>query len=298
MRSFHWSPLGLFVLAGFVYGPAAHAEQEPPGYPNCERSPTDSEISAAKGAFEAGQVSFHEADYDRTILYWEDAFRRDCTALPLLLNLARAYELNGKLKHAVVALETYLERRPDAEDRQAIQKRILHLQEQAEALEARARPAEPTQPVVLHEDTSAATDKGTSSAERPLWPVLLGGGGLAVAGVGLAVTLVGQGQVNGYTNGLCSMQSSAGEYQCRAETRRDPMTNQEVVVRDQQTVEADAKRAVDTRNIGIALTSVGGAALLTGVVAWAITWSNGGEEVALLPVLSPGYAGLNYSGKF
>src|SRR5688572_7462764 len=61
-------------------------------YPECTAEPTESDIAAAKGAFQAGQASFNEADYERAITYWEDAYRRDCTAHALLLNLARAYE--------------------------------------------------------------------------------------------------------------------------------------------------------------------------------------------------------------
>src|SRR5690606_6759565 len=95
----------------------AFAQNGPKPYPACDREPTAAEINGAKGAYGAGQASFNEADYGRAILYWEDAFRRDCTASKLLLNLARAYELSSKKDHAVLALETYLERRPEAPDR-------------------------------------------------------------------------------------------------------------------------------------------------------------------------------------
>ena len=68
--------------------------------------PSDSDVTAAKGAFQAGNVSFNEADYDRAILYWEDAYRRDCTATLLLQHLGRAYEGLGNLEQAVIALRT------------------------------------------------------------------------------------------------------------------------------------------------------------------------------------------------
>src|SRR5690606_30218440 len=50
-----------FTLASPVWAASA--------YPECTKTPTESEISAAKGAFEAGQVSFHEGDYERAVLY-------------------------------------------------------------------------------------------------------------------------------------------------------------------------------------------------------------------------------------
>src|SRR5688572_28194265 len=49
----------------FLSGQAAMAQSHP--YPECTAEPTESDIAAAKGAFQAGQVSFNEADYDRTI---------------------------------------------------------------------------------------------------------------------------------------------------------------------------------------------------------------------------------------
>src|SRR5687768_5293342 len=88
-------------------------------YPPCDRAPTENETTAAKHAFQAGNASFDEADYTRAITYWEDAYRRDCTAHLLLLNLARAYELDGQKERAIVSLQTYLERSPDAASQKA-----------------------------------------------------------------------------------------------------------------------------------------------------------------------------------
>src|SRR3972149_3238348 len=91
----------LFGLTLLATAAVASAQTQAPTYPECKNQPTDSDVSAAKGAFQAGQASFNEADYTRAITYWEDAYRRDCTAHALLLNLARAYELNGQKHHAV-----------------------------------------------------------------------------------------------------------------------------------------------------------------------------------------------------
>src|SRR5882757_5003448 len=99
----------------FAPATAAAADPKTP-YPVCTTPPTDSDRKAAQGAFAAGQGSFNEADYTTAIVYWRDAYRRDCTAHLLLLNLARAYELKGERAEAVNALETYLQRKPDAPD--------------------------------------------------------------------------------------------------------------------------------------------------------------------------------------
>ena len=113
-RVLHSSVVGIVLAAAPLVVLAQQGTKE---YPDCAHQPSDSDVSAAKGAFQAGQVSFNEADYDRAITYWEDAYRRDCTAHPMLLNLARAYELNGNPRQAVVSLETYLARNPSSPQR-------------------------------------------------------------------------------------------------------------------------------------------------------------------------------------
>ncbi|HEY6722403.1 MAG TPA: tetratricopeptide repeat protein, partial [Polyangiaceae bacterium] len=139
----------------FLSGHAAMAQTRP--YPECTAEPTEGDIAAAKGAFQAGQASFNEADYDRAITYWEDAYRRDCTAHALLLNLARAYELKGDKAQAVEALQTFLARKPESPQKDQIERRIVVLNQQiaaeapttaspsAEAQPPQQPPAEPAE---------------------------------------------------------------------------------------------------------------------------------------------------------
>ncbi len=104
-----------------------------PSYPACTTAADEAALQAARGAFEAGKAAFNEADYGRAIVYWEDAFRRDCSASLLLKNLGRAYEANGQFAHAVVALTTFLEREPNAEDRAELEAQIAGLKNRAPA---------------------------------------------------------------------------------------------------------------------------------------------------------------------
>ena len=67
---------------------------------------------------------FNEANYSKAIQLWRDAFERDCTALPLLQNLANAYEKAGNIDGAIVTLETFIKRDPQNPDVPTIQKRI------------------------------------------------------------------------------------------------------------------------------------------------------------------------------
>src|SRR6478752_8749618 len=82
------------------------------GYPVCgPRAPAPDDVAAAKKTYELGNRYLGEADYDRAINYYRDAYRTDCTAHKLLGYIARAYELKGDRAEAVRALETYLDRK-------------------------------------------------------------------------------------------------------------------------------------------------------------------------------------------
>ena len=100
MRRWTYLLCGALVLGSF----ATMAAPEPQPYPACQGKPTEGDQKAAKSLFTAGQVSFNEADYRTAIQYWRDAYKRDCTAHLLLVNLARAYELAGDKRESVTAL--------------------------------------------------------------------------------------------------------------------------------------------------------------------------------------------------
>ncbi|MFO0565185.1 MAG: hypothetical protein U0263_05955 [Polyangiaceae bacterium] len=176
----------VLLAAGLALSPRlARAEDSPKPFPPCEKTPTEGEVAGAKGAFQAGQASFEEADYNRAISYWEDAYRRDCTAHALLLNLARAYELNNQKRHAVVALETYLGRQPSSPQRDQIARRIEVLNEKL-AQESTSAPAKtgpetgaPTKPT-----GPTPTPEPDRGGQRPLVPLI-------VAGAGGVLTIVG-----------------------------------------------------------------------------------------------------------
>lgn len=282
---------------------AARAEgaDVPPTYPTCVKEPTEAEETAAKGAFDAGQVSFQEADYDRTILYWEDAFRRDCTAVPLLLNLSRAYELSGKKRSAVNALETYLERRPEAADHAAIEKRIAALQGQIDAEDAKAKPAPAKDPEPSAEkepSSEPAEEKKATSGGKPIWPIFLTGGGVVLLGVGIPVAIAGNNDVQSFYETSPYFVDPDGDGPLSAQCSRESGN----CSNDIATAAANEglQKPIQTRNLGIGLSVIGGAAAIGGAIVWGILWSRDDEEsnTALVPVVMPGYTGLSYSGRF
>jgi len=270
----------------------ARAQGGPRPYPACDRQPTSAEVSGAKGAYEAGQASFNEADYARAILYWEDAFRRDCTAAKLLLNLARAYELSNKKDHAVLALETYLERRPDASDRPSIEKRIENLRAQV-AAETKPAPAEPepvpTEPAVEEAPPAEPTPPKAEAAprHRPIWPVIMTVSGAVVAGVSLGFALDAASTLAGV-----NCQDNGAAQECDANPPYS-MTPQEETDR--------ANRAVTQRTVSVITAAVGTGFLVAGASAWYFSWKDrraGKATARVLPILAPDYAGLSIRGRF
>src|SRR4051812_3865249 len=171
-----WLVGGAFALS-VLPARLAHAEDEPKAYPECTKTPTEAETAAAKGAYQAGNASFDEADYPRAITYWEDAYRRDCTANLLLKNLARAYELYGQKRQAIVALETFLVREPNTGDKEQIQRRIEVLKKQIEAEKAvpvAAAPAQPA-PVSATPTTGEPAPESKAQGNRSIVPLIVAG---------------------------------------------------------------------------------------------------------------------------
>jgi hypothetical protein len=281
------------AFAALTLVPAlAHAEDEAKPYPECTREPSDSDTTAAKAAFQAGNVSFNEADYPRAILYWEDAYRRDCTKHQMLLNLARAYELDGQKKQAVMALETFLVREQNAPDRPQITRRIEVLKKQIDNDEAAAQaqkpptapaPAPGAPPPEPSPVPPPATDSGAEEGSRPILP-------LVVAGVGGAM-FIGGGVLH------LTAKSDVDEY---ASHCGDP-ENHRFCPED----ELDPANSARTRmNVGSAVAGVGGALLVGGLVWYFLSPKEPssarvtGPAQALVPVTAPGFAGLELVGKF
>src|SRR6478609_160251 len=176
------------ALALLVAPTLASAEEPTKSYPDCGREPTEAEVAAAKGAFQAGNASFNEADYTRAIDYWEDAYRRDCTANPLLLNLARAYELAGRKRQAVVALETFLAREPGSGEKDQINRRIEVLKKKIAEEDAAAAAAPPptTTTTTTAPPTTTTTEPtpDSSAPHRSVGPYITMGAGVVLVAVG------------------------------------------------------------------------------------------------------------------
>jgi tetratricopeptide (TPR) repeat protein len=268
----------------------ARAEDAPKPYAECDHAPTEGDVAGAKGAFQAGQASFDEGDYNRAISYWEDAYRRDCTAHALLLNLARAYELNNQKRHAVHALETFVARKPDAGQRDQIARRIEGLNEKI--AQEKGQPEGTTPPPAGNGETpkpggpvgTPQPDKGTGGGSRPITPLIVAGAGGVLTIVGGLFYLKAAGDVKDIDN------QCPDRNKCSAE-------------------QADKGNAARRRqNVWGAVTIVGIAAAVGGTIWYFLTPANGAHTATapqkrkalprVDPVVSSGFAGLSVSGAF
>jgi len=278
--------LSLWLIGSAVaVAPAlAHAEDEPKAYPECIKVPTEAETAAAKGAYQAGNASFDEADYPRAITYWEDAYRRDCTANLLLKNLARAYELYGQKRQAVVALETFLVREPNTGDKEQIQRRIEVLKKQIAAEKAVPVAAAPAPAAVPPAQPQPAPEAETNTqGKRSIAPLIVAGAGGAVLIVGAVLYGKASKDVNHYED-LCPNRDCG--------TGADAADNRE------------AGNSARTRKIWGGVVTGVGAATLAGGLIWYFVQPHQSASSATLrkplvsPAVAPGFAGVALSGAF
>lgn len=281
---------GVFVLTGSAWAGTTHP------YAECTLHPSESDTTAAKGAFQAGTVSFNEADYARAILYWEDAYRRDCTATLLLHHLGRAYEGSGNLEQAVVALRTFIERSPESPERGQIQRRIevfeqkiAEEKQQAAAVSPVKNPA--TAPVV------GVPSSQPSSGSAPAAPVpesssthraSLAWAPITLMAVGGVVTVVGAGVYFKAKSDLSNVEKVCPNHSSCSSPLQVQQGN-------------SARARITTGTV----MSFGGLAVAGAGVVWFLLDSRKSPSMALnieAPAVSPwigaGSAGLAWQGRF
>lgn len=283
---------------------ASAVAEEPPTkeYAPCDKKPTQSETAAAKGAFQAGQAAFNEADYDRAITYWEDAFRRDCSASPLLLNLARAYELDGQKRHAVLALQTYLTRNPGSSDESGIKRRIDKLNDQINSETVQQQiSGGPTTATTPPETTPAEATTGgpagpqappedTGEKPRSAVPLIVAGAGGALAIVGGVIFFAAQSKIS-------DVEAKCGGRNCTS----PPLATQA----DAQSLTNQGNSARTRATIGGTLGIVGLAGAVGGTVWYFMqptkttqTATSRGFRAGVSPSVGFGYTGVDVVGQF
>ncbi len=186
-RSCLWpSTLSLLAALGLPSAALAQSAETVSASDSCPAPPA-ADTEAAKISFRDGQAAFTEGGYARAVELWSHAYRLDCTAHALLLNLAMAHELLGRPEDAARTLEQFNRRAPDSPYVGPNRKRIERLRRLwTEQSRARARaqrrssaPALPSAPP-------------PPPAERSVVPLALAAGGGMVGLTGLALFVQGR----------------------------------------------------------------------------------------------------------
>ena len=292
MRAFVKSTLLAGCLVFGSHSVGAQPLKTGDGYPPCTKTPSAQDITAAKGAFQAGQVYFREANYTQALTYWEDAYRRDCTAHKLLLNTATAYQLDGQLKNALTALRTYLARVPSAPDRDQVERRLETLQAKLDQQVEAAPPVAPEPTQAYGPQDEQPEPPGWEAPEgRPVGALVLTGVGGAMTIGGVVWVIIENGNVSDWEK-LCPGGKCQGP---PAQANADA---------------ASANAAQQRRTAAIVVASIGGAAVAGGLLWYFLTEPAPAEESAALPEgtwatvdavtpkISDDFLGLGLTGRF
>jgi hypothetical protein len=303
MRFACLSPLCIGVVS-VLMGVSAHAAERNDDYPApCDESTVSrADHDRAHSVFLSGKGFLDEADYDKAISYFKDAYTIDCSVHGLLPIIATAYERKGDRSEAIRALGEYLSRAPHAPDREIIERRIRNLKEQlareqpptpaAPAPAPAAAPQAPT-PAAAAPQPVSEPSPAVASTPAPAPPRELSqssGAGSApwiVFGLGTAATAAGAGLVIGGVVEIETALSDCHNHICANSGAQKSAANQQSL-------------GYTLVNVGAAVGGTGIAAMIAGII-WAHAShapSASGSTALIRPVLSPGYGGLVFDGAF
>jgi tetratricopeptide (TPR) repeat protein len=228
----------------------------------------DVKIEEAKKAFAAGTSAYTEGDFGAALGQFRRAY--ELTGSPdLLYNIATVSDRMRLDEDALEAYEGYLEARPDSADREHVASRIDVLRA---AIDARRR-AEIDAEIEARQAAIEAAAR--VKAERPLTQYVgPGPGPWITVGTGSAAVVAG------------AVLFGLGQRDQRTVENATPGSSY-------STVQDMAERGPKRTKAGIALLSVGGAAVVGGII-WQLT---GGHEEAM-PEVSIGPTGISVKGRF
>jgi tetratricopeptide (TPR) repeat protein len=171
--------------------------------------PSSSSRAEAKQHYETGLLKFDVAKYDEAVEEFQKAYELIGDAA-ILYNIAQSYRLGQKYDKALVFYKNYLRRRPDAQNRAEVERRIAEmtevLEKQKKATEAPPtgtirptelpekpsepeKPAEPVKPV--KPEAAPEPPPPAPTNRRALIGAGAGLGGLAVVSLVVGGTLLG-----------------------------------------------------------------------------------------------------------
>jgi tetratricopeptide (TPR) repeat protein len=280
----HRIGLGLLFATAIFVPALASAQPKPADYPACTRQISESESNAAHAKYMSGKVDYDEGKYESAIQQFRTAYDKDCTKHELLIIISRAYEFNHNEAEAIKALETYLDRMPNAPDAATHRSRIASMKERLAQQQKAAASA-----------ASTAPPAGSSNGQNPppggepqghtIYPwIVVGVGAVGVAlGVVFIVTAPSiPPNCNGDAN-TCQPTATA------------PQNSKELQAQQDQAGKGKNVKLGGEITVGV------GAALVVGGLIWHFlepTGPSSSGKSRVVPEVGNGYAGLGYSGRF
>jgi len=231
----HFAVATLTAQALLTFGVGANAADVDEAGCSDARSARDAE--AAKVAFRAGQTAFSEGAYARAVEFWSQAYRDDCTAHALLLNLAMAEELLGRPAEAIHRLKLFNRRSPESPYVEANAKRIQRLEQMASEMSR--------EPGLQQRGAATSVERPASASRGVSVPIVVSVAGGVVAVTGAVLFFEGR--------------LSAGAASDRCGASRSSCTDASAVI--------DGERARARAQTGGWL-AVGGAAAAAGGLVW------------------------------
>jgi hypothetical protein len=208
----------------------------------------------------------------------------------MLLNLARAYELNGNVPQAVVSLETFNARNPSSPQREQIAKRLEVLKQKIAAQPATTETAGPTTTSTAPPPpttTATGTPDQPPTGERPIWPLFVAGGGVVVAAIG----------------GILYLSATADYDDAKAKVGTSECPTMDTCSKE---VTKQANDAVDRQQLWGVVGGIGLAVAVGGVIYYFVQKPQAPANQAharrprtdVSPALGQGFAGVSISGSF
>ncbi len=235
------------------------------------RAKTSFKRELARSHYETGSRYYQMSDYKRALAEFQQAYRLE--PLPgLAFNIARCHEMVGDMPSAIEMYETYLHKKPDADNRDLVMARLETLRKKLAskktATEKKARPAPAAAP-------SAAPPE---PAGPPAWIATAGW-----VGVGLGAAAMVTGAVFG---GLVASRNSAY------------MDGLETLTHDELNHIADQGEAYEKAQLGLVIGGGVLAAAGAGLLLWHLLSDK--EHAVSAAGLAPHRGGLSVSltGRF
>lgn len=229
-------------------------------------------LQEAKDHYDRGMAHYELGEFGAAVEEFKQAYARS-QAPGLLFNLAQASRLNKEYEQALHFYRTYLRVRPDAANRDDVEKRIAELEP---IVEMRRRAEEEQLPVVSR-PPSARAEPTLPAAEAPsIVRPLPSGRGEKIAGIVVGVAGVGA-LAAGIGLGVASL--DAQNKLSSLATQMGSWTPAQASL--YQTGQRDATAAT-------ALYVVGGAAVATGVILYAVGWKRDRARFAIAPTTGGG----------